>query len=119
MQIVMQLAFIAVVLAFALPVFAQAAIQPATKGWVQIIVNVGHALLPVAIPLLVGLLKKLTNMLPGPMVQVVVLVLSVVLDQAASYLGGSPSWGGFGAFAGLMAIGVHQLKVQWLDAPKS
>lgn len=75
-------------------------------------VAIGHATLPVIVPLVVDQLKKLIASMPSEYVPIVAILVGAVLDSAIVYLAGGTSWGAYGAVAGLAGIGVRELKKQ-------
>ena len=75
-------------------------------------VAIGHAALPIIIPLIVDQIKKHMASLASQYVPVVAILLGAVLDSAIVYLAGGVSWGAYGAVAGLAGIGVRELKKQ-------
>jgi hypothetical protein len=75
-------------------------------------VALGHAVLPIVVPLVVDQIKKYVASLPKQYVPIVAIAVGAVLDSAIVYLSGGTSWGAYGAVAGLAGIGVRELKKQ-------
>ncbi len=76
------------------------------------IVGIGHASLPILVPLIVDVIKKQIATLPKEYVPVVAILVGAVLDSAIVYFAGGTSWGAYGAVAGLAGIGARELKKQ-------
>ena len=78
------------------------------------LVGIGHASLPIVVPLIVDVIKKQVAALPKEYVPVVAILVGAVLDSAIVYTSGGTSWGAYGAVAGLAGIGARELKKQLL-----
>lgn len=79
---------------------------------IGVAVAIGHAALPIIVPIIVDWIKKAISSLPPQYVPVVAILVGAVLDSAIVYLNGGVSWGAYGAVAGLAGVGVRELKKQ-------
>ena len=78
------------------------------------LVGIGHASLPIVVPIIVDVIKKQIASLPKEWVPIVAIFVGAALDSAIVYTTGSVSWGAYGAVAGLAGIGARELKKQLL-----
>ena len=82
------------------------------KQLIATLVGLGHASLPILVPLIVDVIKKKVSSLPTQYVPVVAVLVGAVLDSVIVYTAGGTSWGAYGAVAGLAGIGARELKKQ-------